>query len=98
MTKRSILSQIAKLFDPLGLISPITVCAKALFQELCVQKCDWDEDWPDQIKCRWVKLVSDSKDVDKILCLDVFMSLKPMKSSHVISMDLLMQPKQLIVL
>ena len=66
VTKRSILSQIAKLFDPLGLISPITVCAKALFQEICVQKFDWDEDLPEEIKCHWVKMVSDLKDVDEI--------------------------------
>ena len=37
-TKCSILSVLAGLFDPLGIISPITVSMKALFQVLCVEK------------------------------------------------------------
>ncbi|XP_068691620.1 uncharacterized protein [Montipora foliosa] len=34
MSKRSLLSLASKIFDPLGLISPFTVRAKILFQEL----------------------------------------------------------------
>jgi len=41
-TKRSILSTLARLFDPLGLISPIAVPGKVLFQELCKDKLGWD--------------------------------------------------------
>ena len=37
-TKRNILSTLASLFDPLGLISPIGVSGKVLFQELCKDK------------------------------------------------------------
>eukprot|EP00794_Sanderia_malayensis_P009579 gene9579-biopygen7911 len=42
-TKRGILSILASVFDPLGLISPIAVSAKILFQELCVEKLGWDD-------------------------------------------------------
>ena len=38
VTKRSILSTMAAVFDPLGLICPISVAAKVLFQELCMEK------------------------------------------------------------
>ena len=34
-TKRNLLSVLASLFDPLGVISPVIVCAKILFQEVC---------------------------------------------------------------
>ena len=43
-TKRSLLKLSAKLFDPLGFLTPFTVRYKILFQELCKQKVDWDED------------------------------------------------------
>ena len=38
VTKREILSSLAKLFDPLGIVSPISVTAKILFQEPCLTK------------------------------------------------------------
>ena len=38
VAKRSILSTMAAVFDPLGLICPISVAAKVLFQDLCVEK------------------------------------------------------------
>ena len=41
-TKRSILKISPKIFDPIGLISPITVNFKMWFQELCSSKVDWD--------------------------------------------------------
>ena len=42
-TKRSVLKTAAKVFDPLGVISPTTLKAKSLFQELCLLKLSWDE-------------------------------------------------------
>lgn len=41
-TKRNVLRIAAKLFDPLGLISPVMVVLRMLLQELCLSKCDWD--------------------------------------------------------
>ena len=49
---------LAKLFDPLGLLSSITVSAKVLFQELCMKKLGWDEEIPSEQQERWKKLVS----------------------------------------
>eukprot|EP00794_Sanderia_malayensis_P013531 gene13531-biopygen10799 len=45
-SKRSILSTLASLFDPLGVVSPVAVTAKILSQELCVDKLDWDDPLP----------------------------------------------------
>ena len=43
-TKRNILSILAALFDPLGIMSPVAVSIKMLFQELCSDKVEWDEE------------------------------------------------------
>lgn len=41
-TKRNALSQLAKLYDPLGLVSPMTLLGKNLFREMCESRISWD--------------------------------------------------------
>ena len=53
VTKRSILSTMAAVFDPLGLISPISVAAKVLFQGSCLEKLGWDDPLPQDKLQRW---------------------------------------------
>jgi len=52
-TKRGILSTLASVFDPHGLISPVVVSAKILFQELCQGKLDWGDPLPEDKQGRW---------------------------------------------
>src|SRR5205823_2305472 len=54
-TKRQILSAIAKIFDPLGWLSPVTVRAKILLQELWKISLDWDTPVPTNIHNQWKK-------------------------------------------
>jgi len=54
ITKRSILSTIAKLFDPLGFLSPVIIVGKLLIQELWSIKLDWDDFLPDYVKNKWI--------------------------------------------
>ena len=49
-TKRSTLRLLAGVYDPLGLISPVTVRVKVIFQEVCRQKCEWDEQLGEGVK------------------------------------------------
>ncbi|XP_054713503.1 uncharacterized protein LOC129222966 [Uloborus diversus] len=42
-TKRNILSEIAKIFDPMGWLAPVIVYAKILIQELWSYDIGWDE-------------------------------------------------------
>ena len=52
-TKRIVLSSLATVFDPLGLISPIAVQAKVLFQDLCTIKIDRDDSVPEEKGEEW---------------------------------------------
>lgn len=56
-TKRNMLSQIASLFDPLGLVGPIIVKAKIMLQQLWKVKLDWDESVPVNIATSWNKYI-----------------------------------------
>lgn len=66
ITKRTILSLIAKLFDPLGLLSPIIIKAKVLIQELWIQKVGWDDPLPIHINNKWINFVTELTDVNNI--------------------------------
>ncbi|CAK9799185.1 hypothetical protein ANTPLA_LOCUS1922 [Anthophora plagiata] len=55
VTKRSILSQTAKLFDPLGLLGPIIVKAKITIQLLWKAGVSWDESVPVDIHTAWLQ-------------------------------------------
>ncbi|XP_045454347.1 uncharacterized protein LOC123663725 [Melitaea cinxia] len=52
-TKRSILSEIARIFDPLGFLSPITIKAKCLIQRLWILGVGWDQTPPEEIVKIW---------------------------------------------
>ncbi|XP_065079563.1 uncharacterized protein LOC135702458 isoform X2 [Ochlerotatus camptorhynchus] len=53
VTKRSVLSQIAKIFDPLGLLAPVIVEAKMIMQCLWACSVGWDDPLDGEILHRW---------------------------------------------
>ncbi|XP_053406534.1 uncharacterized protein LOC123530253 [Mercenaria mercenaria] len=59
ITKRTILKFSSQIYDPLGLLSPVTVRAKILLQELWKSKYDWDIFLPEVIRDSWNQLVED---------------------------------------
>ncbi|XP_074100586.1 uncharacterized protein LOC141528440 [Cotesia typhae] len=64
ITKRSILSEVAQLFDPLGLISPVVIQAK--IQQLWLEKLDWDDQLcPDTVN-QWTKFREDISKLTKL--------------------------------
>ncbi|GFR22000.1 integrase catalytic domain-containing protein [Trichonephila clavata] len=48
ITKRTVLSFISKLYDPLGLLQPIIIKAKMMIQKIWLLKIDWDQNLPRQ--------------------------------------------------
>lgn len=53
ITMRTIASDIARIYDPLGLVNPVIAHAKIIQQELWRLKLDWDESVPEDIQTRW---------------------------------------------
>ena len=47
-SKRVVLSLIARVFDPLGLVLPFVVKARFLFQDIWRLGVEWDEDLPEE--------------------------------------------------
>ncbi|KAH9630178.1 hypothetical protein HF086_000738 [Spodoptera exigua] len=64
-TKRSLLSDISKIFDPLGWLSPITIKLKLLFKRVWLSNIQWDEQLPDEIIIEWEKIRSELHDIDQ---------------------------------
>ncbi|XP_055610425.1 uncharacterized protein LOC129757284 isoform X1 [Uranotaenia lowii] len=52
-TKRNILAEVQKIFDPLGVISPVVVQGKILMQNIWSHKLQWDEKLPNDIISEW---------------------------------------------
>lgn len=72
LTKRNLLSLLAGLFDPLGIISPMIVCMKMLFQNLCCENRGWDEELEGKSKKRfdeWVVDLSKIKGISISRCV-----------------------------
>ena len=60
ITKRNIFHVAAMFFDPLGLISPITLQPRIIFKELCGKKLEWDEVINDRNNTnKWTKFLHD---------------------------------------
>ncbi|XP_058457004.1 uncharacterized protein LOC131434353 [Malaya genurostris] len=55
ITKRIVLADTARLFDPLGLIGPVIVQAKIFLQNLWKQKCEWDEPLAPEFQRFWLE-------------------------------------------
>ena len=65
-TKISVLKCSAKLFDPLGLISPFTMNLKMWFQKLCSDKADWDDHLEGELLKKWNLLANEFESMAKI--------------------------------
>ncbi|MEO0686155.1 MAG: hypothetical protein AAFY76_14235 [Cyanobacteria bacterium J06649_11] len=57
----------ASIYDPLGLISPILVSFKNLFQEICEEGLDWDEKLPEHLTKRWKKILKEFDEIERLL-------------------------------
>ena len=56
-TKRGVLKQLAAIYDPLGLVSAVTLIGKIIFRDICNEHLQWDEELPEKLKQRWVKWI-----------------------------------------
>ncbi|GFX36288.1 integrase catalytic domain-containing protein [Trichonephila clavipes] len=68
VTKKSVISTIARIFDPLGLIGPVITRAKILLQSLWQLKLDWNDPLPSNLVSYWKSFIDA---LESINCLDI---------------------------
>lgn len=66
LTKRLLLSEISRLFDPLGWLAPLTTKFKLLFQKVWLDEIQWSDEVSAEIKNEWVKLIGDMGCITRI--------------------------------
>ncbi|GFY10964.1 integrase catalytic domain-containing protein [Trichonephila clavipes] len=65
-TKRDVLSTIARIYDPLGLLGPVVAKAKIFLQKLWMLKIDWTDLLPDTINREWRQFIESLQVVNDI--------------------------------
>ena len=58
-TKRQVLSQVSKVFDPLGFFTPVTLRGRLLMRSLWLSKIEWDERISNEQVSLWLSLFGD---------------------------------------
>ncbi|XP_045118426.1 uncharacterized protein LOC123508647 [Portunus trituberculatus] len=58
-TRRSLLSMISSIYDPLGFLAPSVIRAKMIFQEECRRRTGWDEKLADKTMTAWRRWLTD---------------------------------------
>lgn len=66
LTKRVLLSQVARIYDPLGLAAAFLIRAKIGLQELWQAGVDWDEDAPPAVREKWKDLFREMKELSRV--------------------------------
>ena len=65
-TRRGVLSTVASVFDPLGIISPFILKGRIIVQETCRIKSDWDTPLSSSLSKLWSDWKSDLPNVHKV--------------------------------
>lgn len=65
-TKRNVLSTIAQIFDPLGILAPTTIIAKILMQDIWKLNIDWDKIITEDLKNTWLSFHKNLKYLQNI--------------------------------
>ena len=74
LSRRKVLSIIASVFDPLGLVSPFVLKGKRILQDMCLVGLSWDDALPPDLEIRFQKWLSY---VPSLLDIQITRSLKP---------------------
>ena len=84
LTKRIMLRTLSSFFDPLGMLQPIIVGLKIMFQEACKFTKDWDQTLPNDIQQKWFKRINEIHELKSIKVNRTYAKIDPLDpvSSH----------------
>ena len=66
LTKRQILSKVARIYDPIGLASAFLVRAKIGIQQLWQLGVGWDEELPPTVQDQWMRLFQEMTELNHV--------------------------------
>lgn len=66
VTKRSILSDVASLFDPFGWLAPVVITAKIMIQRLWLCSLGWDDELPPELVEEWLSYREELQELQTI--------------------------------
>ena len=78
ITKREVLKESSKVFDPLGLLSPVSVKAKIFMQSLWQRNLDWDELLSNEDQQQWLSI---AENIQEARCLQISRQYFPIVSA-----------------
>ncbi len=78
-TRRGVLATVNSLFDPLGMVAPITIQGKLLLRELSNTKSDWDAPLSTEKKVEWNLWKDSLQDLEQLRILRTY---TPTSISH----------------
>ncbi|KMQ85515.1 hypothetical protein RF55_15882 [Lasius niger] len=65
-TKRRVLSETARLFDPMGWLAPVVIRAKILIQSAWLRQLDWDAPLPSTDAQQWQRLFAELPQLERV--------------------------------
>ncbi|MCP3664654.1 MAG: hypothetical protein GY696_19550, partial [Gammaproteobacteria bacterium] len=66
VTKRTVLQQVASIFDPMGFVTPVTLPGKLMIQSLWQDKKQWDDLLTTEQEKQWEKIYDELKTLTSI--------------------------------
>ena len=66
LTKRNVLSQVMRIYDPMGLLSPFTICGKILLRETWEYNTEWDQPISPELRKKWIQLFTEIYDANSL--------------------------------
>lgn len=86
MTKRIVLATIQRIFDPLGVISPITIVPRMILQQAWSQQISWEQELPSDISTMfesWFRSLSQLPLIEVPRCIGYTLERKQENQLHI---------------
>ncbi|KAL5490750.1 hypothetical protein EMCRGX_G015929, partial [Ephydatia muelleri] len=65
-TKRGVVGIVSRIYDPIGILSPVIIQFKIMFQELCANRLNWDDRLSGELLVKWKKLLGEFQQVEPL--------------------------------